>query len=169
MKGLNYNNVSADDTDPGKIELSMKKVDSKEDTFVDIPLGSRIEMKEADEEIGQVNQKDNNVKVISQDKKVIVNDEDSSSKKFSPCGRFLMLYCSVVLAFTLIPALIFYILQAPIVFLLRRFIIKEGCHAFFPEGTYENIKGKLLHVLKTPYRWFMIAYEGEGEICEPFP
>ena len=146
-------------------------VDKNED-FVDIPLG--IEMKEADEETGQSYVKtksgtldSGSAKKSSQDNANIT--PSSENKKYGCLGRFVLFYLSLVLAFTLIPALIFYIIQAPIVFLLRKFLIKETFNACFPEGTYESIRGKLLHVLKTPFRWLLIACKGEGEIWEPFP
>ena len=147
-------------------------VDKNED-FVDIPL--EIEMKEADEEMGQSHIKTksgtldsgNVKKVPSQDKTNMTSS--SENKKYSFLSRFVLFYFSLVLAFTLIPALIFYIIQAPIVFLLRKCLIKEIFDVCFPEGTYESIRGKLLHILKIPFRWLLIAYKGEGEIWEPFP
>ena len=147
-------------------------VDKNED-FVDIPL--EIEMKEADEEMGQSYVKtksvtldsDNVKKLPSQDKTNVTSS--SENKKYGVLGRFVLFYLGLVLAFTLIPALIFYIIQAPIVFLLRKCLIKEIFDVCFPEGTYESIRGKLLHILKTPFRWLLIACKGEGEIWEPFP
>ena len=165
MKDINYNDISLEDSN-----VSMKNMNKEEEEFVEIPLG--IEMKEADEDTSRVENKGEkgHVKGLSQNQKSSRTDNSSSpNKKYGKGARFIIFYISLVLLFSLIPALILYIIQAPIVFLLRKILIKEGCHAIFPEGTYENLRTKLLHILKTPYRWLMIAYNGEGELWEPFP